>query len=64
MVNNSTKINKAKESLNCDGQQFYQNPQNVIPRHMSLKIHVLAWDRYKDVMGTDCINNHSFDSPF
>jgi hypothetical protein len=32
MVNNSTKINKTKnnlspkESLNSDGQQFYQNP--------------------------------------
>jgi hypothetical protein len=27
MVNNCTKINKTKESLNCDGQQFYQNQQ-------------------------------------
>ena len=24
MVNNSTNINKTKESLNSDGQQFYQ----------------------------------------
>ena len=34
MVNNSTNINKtnnhlsSKESLNCDGQQFYQYQQN------------------------------------
>ena len=27
MVNNSTNINKRKESLNSDGQQFYQNQQ-------------------------------------
>ena len=25
MVNNSTNINKTKESLNSDGQQFQQN---------------------------------------
>ena len=28
MVNNSTNINKTKESLNCDGQQFHQYQQN------------------------------------
>ena len=28
MVNNSTNINKTKESLNSDGQQFYQYQQN------------------------------------
>ena len=28
MVNNSTNINKTKESLNSDGQQFYQYKQN------------------------------------
>jgi hypothetical protein len=28
MVNNSTNINKTKESLNNDGQQFYQHQQN------------------------------------
>ena len=28
MVNNSTNINKAKESLNSDGQQFHQYQQN------------------------------------
>ena len=28
MVNNSTNINKLKESLNSDGQQFYQYQQN------------------------------------
>jgi hypothetical protein len=28
MVNNSTKINKTKEGLNCAGQQLYQNQQN------------------------------------
>ena len=28
MVNDSTNINKAKESLNSAGQQFYQYQQN------------------------------------
>ena len=28
MVNNSTNINKTKESLNSDGQQFQQYRQN------------------------------------
>ena len=28
MVNNSTNINKRKDSLNRDGQQFYQYQQN------------------------------------
>ena len=28
MVNNSTNINKSKESLNSDGQQFNQYKQN------------------------------------
>ena len=28
MVNNSTNINKTKESFNSDGQQFYQYKQN------------------------------------
>ena len=28
MVNNSTNINKSKESLNSDDQQFHQNQQN------------------------------------
>ena len=31
MVNNSTIINKTKESLNSDGQQFYQYQQNEQP---------------------------------
>ena len=30
MVNNSTNINKTKESINSDGQQFYQYKQNKI----------------------------------
>ena len=28
MANNSTNINKTKESFNSDGQQFYQYQQN------------------------------------
>jgi hypothetical protein len=28
MVNNSANINKSKESLNSDGQQFHQHQQN------------------------------------
>ena len=28
MVNNSNNINKTKDSLNSDGQQFYQYQQN------------------------------------
>ena len=35
MVNNSTNINKTKESLNSDGQQFYQYQQNKQPPHTS-----------------------------
>ena len=31
MVNNFTNINKTKESLNSDGQQFYQFQQNKPP---------------------------------
>ena len=30
MVNNSTNINKTKESLNSDSQQFYQYQQNMV----------------------------------
>ena len=29
MVNNSTNINKTKQSLNSDGQQFYEYQQNT-----------------------------------
>ena len=28
MVNNSTNIDKAKQSLNSDGQQFYEYQEN------------------------------------
>ena len=35
MVNNSTNINKTKESLNSDGQQFHQYQQN---EHLSSEI--------------------------
>ena len=31
MVNKSTYINKTKESLNSDGQQFYEYQQNEQP---------------------------------
>jgi hypothetical protein len=31
MANNSTNINKTKESLNIDGQQFHQYQQNEQP---------------------------------
>ena len=30
MVNNSTNINKTKDRLNSDGQQFYQYQQNKV----------------------------------
>jgi hypothetical protein len=53
----------AKWKLNRDGHQFHQYQQNeqsplslteiteqkTIPRHMTLKIHVLAWDRNNNV---------------
>jgi hypothetical protein len=52
MVNNSTYINKTKESLNSDGQQFYLYQQNEQPpltsnycsqkRPMTLEIPILA----------------------
>jgi hypothetical protein len=30
MVNHSSNINKSKESVNSDGQQFYQYQQNIL----------------------------------
>jgi hypothetical protein len=30
MVNNSTNINKPKESFNSDGEQFYQHQQELL----------------------------------
>jgi hypothetical protein len=53
MVNYSTNINKTKESLNSDGQQFHQYQQNEqsphwtqkSPQDMTLEIQVLAWER-------------------
>ena len=33
MANNTTNINKTKESLNSDGQQFYQDQQNKESLH-------------------------------
>jgi hypothetical protein len=62
MVNNSTHINKTKESLNSDGQQFHpyqqyeQSPLTSTqwtqrrPRQMELDIQSLSWDRDKHVM--------------
>jgi hypothetical protein len=35
MVNNSTNINKTKDSLNSDGQQFHQYQQNEQPHPTS-----------------------------
>ena len=34
MVNNSTNINKTKESLNSDGQQFHKYQENEQSRAM------------------------------
>ena len=69
MVNNSTNINKMnnhlspKESLNSNGQQFYQykqNEQSLLtsniwtekgPWRMMLEIHVLALDKHKHAAG-------------
>ena len=31
MVNNSININKSKESVNSDGQQFYQYKATILP---------------------------------
>ena len=49
MVNNSTNINKTKESLNSDVQQFHQYQQNKRKR---LKFTTLV------VIGTDCIGSY------
>jgi len=43
-----------KENLNSDGQQLHQYQQIeqtpiIWPRHMTLEIQVLAWDRHKKV---------------
>ena len=57
MVNNSTNINKTNESLNSDGQQFYQYQHNEQPpltskhrthkenQHTAFKIQALTWDK-------------------
>ena len=54
-----------KESLKIDDHQFHQYQQNKqsplilarrtwnIPRHMTLEIQVLAWDRHTNVSGLD-----------
>ena len=38
MINNSTNINKTKESINSDGQQFHQYKQNKKPSLISNNI--------------------------
>ena len=58
MVNNSININKTKESLNIDGQQFHQYQQNKQlkslnmkkrPQNMIVEIQVWARDRHNSV---------------
>jgi hypothetical protein len=42
MVNNSTNINKTKQSLNSDGQQFYEYQQNEqLPLTMSILLEIV-----------------------
>jgi hypothetical protein len=41
MVNNATNINKTKESLNSDGQQFHQYQQNEQPTLSSNNLFIL-----------------------
>jgi hypothetical protein len=70
MANNSNNINKTKESLNSDGQQFRQHQQNLkqplilahrVPktkrtRHMMLETQVMAWNRHKSMTGLNLLN--------
>jgi hypothetical protein len=48
MANNSTNINKTKESFNSDGQQFHQYQQN---KRKLLSISVLTFFCFVDIGG-------------
>ena len=54
MANNITNINKTKESLNSDGQQYHQYQQNnqspLTSTHWT-EIQVLTWNRHNNVAG-------------
>jgi hypothetical protein len=55
MVNNSTNINKTNESLNSDGQQFYQYQHNEQPPLTSKH---RTHHSFIDIAGS--IDRHSF----
>ena len=51
-----------KESLNCDGPQFHKTNNHLSPhlkhknpQHITLEIHVLSWERHKNVEGLNLI---------
>jgi hypothetical protein len=46
MANNFANINKTNNHL---WPRFIENKK--IPQHMTLEIHVLAWDKHKNVVG-------------
>ena len=60
MANNFPNINKTKESLKSDGQQFHQYEHPPLTSNhwtqnrkwcVQLEIQVLAWDKHKYVAG-------------
>jgi hypothetical protein len=62
-INKTNNHLSSRESLSSDGQQFHQYHQygqslftsdmstHKIPRHMTLEIKVVAWDRHTNVVG-------------
>ena len=51
-----------KESFNCDGPQFHKTNNHLSPhlkhknpQHITLEIHVLSWERHKNVEGLNLI---------
>ena len=57
MVNNSTNINKPKESLNSDGQQFYHYQQTKRKFKQWWSIIPPISTKQKKVYQTDIVNN-------
>ena len=60
MVNNFTNINKTKQSLNSDGQQFYQYQQNKTIND-AITILIVIWDKCKNLFWRRSFGN-SFES--
>ena len=57
MVNNFTNINKTKERLESDGQQFYQYQQNKTIND-AITILIVIWDKCKIYSGGEVLEIH------